>query len=100
MERGKKLGQEKEAAGEKKKKTFNCIKFTNQSSIKTPLNNGELCPKHPTANRTRTEKPLADNFRNSNRTLHFSIIHKEYIIWYIYIKYWETNPGQLMLLML
>lgn len=49
-------------------------------------------PKHQTANETRMDKPLADNFRNLNMTLHFSIIHKQYIIWYIYIKYWETNP--------
>lgn len=49
-------------------------------------------PKHQTANETRMDKPLADNFRKLNMTLHFSIIHKQYIIWYIYIKYWETNP--------
>lgn len=57
-------------------------------------------PKQPTANKTRMDKPLADIFRNLNMTLHFSIIHKQYIIWYIYIKYWETNPVNLMLILL
>lgn len=29
------------------------------------------CPKHPTANKTRMNKPLADNFRNLNYDITF-----------------------------
>lgn len=41
-------------------------------------------PKKPTANKTRMDKPLADNFRNLNMTLHFSIIQTIYYMVYLY----------------
>jgi len=39
VETGEKFGEKREEA---EKKTFNCIKFTNQKSIKTPLKNGSV----------------------------------------------------------
>lgn len=63
-ETGEKLGKEKE----KDKKDLQLYKI--HKPEKTPLKNGYLCPKHPTANKIRMDKPLADNFRNLNITLH------------------------------
>lgn len=61
--------------------TFLLYKIHKPISIKTLLKN---CPKHPTANKTRMGKPLADNLRNLNDITFLSNSKTIYYMVYLY----------------